>query len=184
MGARRVVIDGVFLPHDKMHPPIAGTLDGNMYDPGLGVGGGPVYPPEGGGESPPGIWGPTDPRPTPPIYFPPGGGGGGGPGGRPEHPIAGPPDHIWGPTDPRPTPPIYLPPGTIPGFPSHPIVIPPGEPGEPTHPIVLPPPGGTEPPQVLKNWEVKTYWSASTGWGVAIVPSESHPGVPTPSAKP
>jgi hypothetical protein len=30
---------------------------------------------------------------------------------------------------------------------------------------------------------VKTYWSPATGWGVAIVPSESHPGTPTP-AKP
>ena len=38
----------------------------------LGVGGGPVIPPG----MPPGIWGPTDPRPTPPIYLPPGGSGG------------------------------------------------------------------------------------------------------------
>ena len=44
--------------------------------------------PEGGE----GIWGPTDPRPTPPIHLP----GGGGEG-------------IWGPNDPRPTPPIHLP---------------------------------------------------------------------------
>jgi hypothetical protein len=82
-----------------------------------------------------------------------------------------------------PTPPIYLPPETIPGVPAHPIYIPPTiwpSPGVPTHPIVIPPP--PEKPQVLENWEVKTAWSPESGWVVAIVPSESHPGVPTPSA--
>jgi hypothetical protein len=85
---------------------------------------------------------------------------------------------------PVPTPPIYLPPGTIPGLkPEHPIYIPPssGVPGVPTHPIVLPPPGSPDKPEVAENWDVKTAWSAETGWVVAIVPSESHPGTPTPS---
>src|SRR5499427_1259276 len=69
----------------------------------------PVTPP---GQQPPlGIWGPTDPRPTPPIYIPQ------------------PPLGMWGPNDPRPTPPIYIPPvggGTPPGVPIHPIWGPPG----------------------------------------------------------
>jgi hypothetical protein len=121
------------------------------------VGGGPIIPPELPG-APPGIWGPTDPRPTPPIYLPvvppnvvmppiyipvypshpiairP-------PGTevppRPEHPIPPvvwpplperPPLGIWGPTDPRPQPPIYIP------------IAPPPVEGEahPEHPIYFP----------------------------------------------
>ena len=39
------------------------TLVGLSHITGLEVGGGPVYPPE--------IWGPNDPRPTPPIHIPP-----------------------------------------------------------------------------------------------------------------
>jgi hypothetical protein len=87
-----------------------------------------------------------------------------------------------------PTPPIYLPPGTIPGTkPEHPIYIPPSiwpNPGVPTHPIVLPPPGSPpdQKPEVLENWDVVTAWSPESGWVVAIVPSDTHPGVPTPSA--
>jgi hypothetical protein len=81
-----------------------------------------------------------------------------------------------------PTPPIYLPPGSVPGYPEHPIYLPPSNPpGVPTHPIALPPPGSTEPPDVLDNWEIKTAWSPQSGWVVAIVPTENHPGVPTPS---
>lgn len=58
-----------------------------------------------------GIWGPTDPRPTPPIYWPgfPGGGGGGGGGGQPTHPIALPGDPWWG-ADLKPEHPIVIPP--------------------------------------------------------------------------
>jgi hypothetical protein len=52
----------------------------------------------------------------------------------------------------------------------------------PTHPIVLPPPGGDGKPAVLQNWDVKAGWSEQSGWVVAIVPSEQHPGTPTPSA--
>lgn len=62
---------------------------------GLSVGGGPIIPPDAGGDGDH-IWGPTDPRPTPPIHIPP--------TTLPELP-----DHIWGPNDPRPNPPIYLP---------------------------------------------------------------------------
>jgi hypothetical protein len=69
--------------------------------------------------------------------------------------------------------------------PEHPIYIPPsvGIPGFPTHPIVLPPPGSEEKPEVLENWDVKTYWSPATGWGIAIVPTETQPGTPTPSRR-
>jgi hypothetical protein len=164
----------------------------------------PSHPIAPGGR-PPGIWGgaPTypdigfpgpQPTPTPPIYYPPSGGGGHPPPLYPTHPIApgGRPPGIWGgaPTypdiggpgpQPTPTPPIYLPPGTLPGHPEHPIYIPPsvGIPGFPTHPIVVPP--APEKPQVLENWDVKAAWSPQSGWVVAIVPSEEHPGVPTPS---
>ena len=67
--------------------------------------------------------------------------------------------------------------------PEHPVVIPPPTPvypPEPTHPIVLPPPGGGE-PQPDRKWEVKLYWTEEGGWGVALVPTEEHPGVPTPA---
>jgi hypothetical protein len=131
---------------------------------------------------PPSIWGGGNyPLPTPPIYHPP---GPVDPGY--SHPL--PPPGTWGGTPPHtPMPPIYLPPGTIPGLkPEHPIYIPPtiwgpGDP-RPTHPIVLPPPGSDEKPEVLENWDVKSYWSPATGWGIAIVPTEQHPGVPTPSS--
>ena len=57
------------------------TLVGVASITGLGVGGGPI--------NPPGIWGPTDPRPG---------------WGLPEQPPG-----IWGPTDPRPSHPIVIP---------------------------------------------------------------------------
>ena len=146
---------------------------------------------------PPGIWGPTDPRPMPPIYLPPITGAG---GEHPAHPIVIPPGSIDGehPEHPivipppgggeHPAHPIVIPPGGIDGeHPAHPIVIPPPAPGEPSHPIVIPPDppsGGTpEPPEIMNNWDVKTYWTPLTGWGVAIVPSEEHPGVPVPSKR-
>ena len=89
----------------------------------------------------------------------------------PAHPIVLPPE-ISGPPGPWPTPPIYLPPDPghpPPLLPTHPIVLP---------PIDIPPPdGGTQ-----DKWQVQTYWTPETGWGVAIVPG---PGatVPTPSKK-
>jgi hypothetical protein len=152
------------------------------------VGGGPIYPP-----SPPvGIW-PTPPggyfpsHPISPGGPPPGYWGGVAPP-LPTHPISpgGPPLGIWGGGNvPVPTPPIYLPPGTLPGLsPEHPIYIPPSiwpPGGVPTHPIALPPPGSEGKPDVLENWDVKAAWTPTSGWIVAIVPSETHPGVPTPS---
>ena len=85
--------------------------------------------------------------------------------------------------------PIVIPPdGLAPGIPSHPIYWPihpdqglpptPGEPGEPatpTHPIVIPGDDERNP-----KFEVKTAWTAQTGWVVAIVPTEEAT-VPTPS---
>jgi hypothetical protein len=169
------------------------------------VGGGPIYPPS---QPPVGIWPgpgypahPIAPGGPPPVVWP-------GPGypahpiapggpppvvwpgpGYPAHPIApgGPPLGIWGGGNvPMPTPPIYLPPGTLPGVkPEQPIYIPPSiwpPPGVPSHPIALPPEGSGEKPDVLENWDVKAAWTPTSGWIVAIVPSESHPGIPTPSA--
>ena len=176
---------------------------GELYYSDLTIGGGPIIPPA----QPPGYWGGiAPPLPTHPIApggTPPGIWGGapppyvdiGGPG--PQPPTGGVPPGYWGgvapplPTHPigpggqppQPTHPIVMPPGTIPGLkPEHPIYIPPPtSPGVPTHPIVMPPPGSTEPPEVLSNWDVKTVWTAQAGWMIAIVPSETHPGVPTPS---
>lgn len=133
--------------------------------PPLGIwGGAPPYPDQGLPPSGVGIW-PSPGHPAHPIA----------PGGQPPGPSQGPG---------FPTPPIYLPPGTLPGHPEHPIFIPPSVniPNFPTHPIVLPPPGSGDKPQVLENWDVKTAWSPQSGWVVAIVPSEEHPGTPTPSA--
>jgi len=166
-------------PTPPIHLPPAG---GGGAPPGIwppaGVVSPPIYYPPEIWPQPPakpplGIWGGGNvPMPTPPIYIPPAGGGGQPPG-------------IWGPLPGFPTHPIVLPPGTLPDHPEHPIVIPPdpGVPGVPAHPIVLPPPGSPpdQKPEVLENWDVKSYWSPATGWGVAIVPSQEHPGVPTPS---
>lgn len=103
------------------------TIVGNASLTGLGVGGGPIVPPEGGGSEPPlGIWGPTDPRPTHPITGLPGYG-----------PPIGQPPGIWGPNDPRPTPPIYLPPEHVPPEMKPPETPPPGS----TAPV--PPPSGS-----------------------------------------
>lgn len=96
------------------------VIVGEVYDPGLSIGGGPIIGgPPGGGASP-----------MPPIYYPP---------VYPMHPIVIPPDAI---APGVPTHPIY-----IPVYPMHPIVIPPGSigPGVPTHPIVLPPPAPAHP---------------------------------------
>src|SRR3974390_137101 len=146
------------------------VIIGEIYDPTLSVGW-PLPPPGAGGGQPPGIWPPVGVV-TPPIYYPP-------EIWPPRPPSAGQPPGIW-PSPGYPAHPIVLPPGFIPGLkPEHPIVIPPTEPGVPAHPIVIPPPPAK--PEVLENWEAKTYWTPQTGWAVAIVPSESHPGVPTPS---
>ena len=86
MAAVEVTISGVL--YDKLSRstrPV--VLIGEASLTGLEIGGGPVYPPPGGA-NPPGIWGPTDPRPGNPIPI--------YPGGTPN------PPGIWGPTDPRP----------------------------------------------------------------------------------
>jgi homeobox protein ESX1 len=111
---------GARIPKESNMAEVDVTIVGKMYVPEVSH---PIAP----GGQPPGIWGPTDPRPTPPIYIP-----------------VVPPNVVM--------PPIY-----IPIVPSHPIVLPPpGEPPVPTHPIELPPviwppqppgaPGGGAPP--------------------------------------
>jgi len=115
------------------------------------------------------------------------------------------PDHTLPGDLPRPEHPIYypLPPGA-PVDPDYGVPIehpdqglPTPSPGTPTHPIVLPPeteggwgpiyiwgggPGARPPiaapepptsPDV--KWEVKTAWTASTGWIVIAVPTGAHP---------
>lgn len=174
------------------------VIRGRMYRSDRHVGGGPIYPPEEGG-GPPGDAHPEHPivlppeeppYPAHPIVIPPGFID----GVHPEHPIVIPPPlTIWGPNDPRPTPPIVIPPEVFPpdARPEHPIVIPPPDliiwggpydPPHPAHPIELPPDGeGGVDPKPMENWDVKTYWTPEGGWAVALVPSESNPGVPTPS---
>jgi hypothetical protein len=106
----------------------------------------------GGGGSPPGVWGPTDPRPSQPIFFP-----------RPGDP---PPIGHWGP----PVDPGYgVDVGTGPVRPAHPIVLPPNLPPE-----IPPPDGGGSPIKV----EWVTGWTPLTGWVVVGIPTDPHP---TPS---
>lgn len=83
------------------------TIQGNAT--ALQIWGGPIdpYPDHGLPGQPPHIWGPTDPRPTPPIS--------GIPGLPGYQPPAERPPVIWGPTDPRPTVPIFWP-----GYPAWP----------------------------------------------------------------
>lgn len=87
-------------------------LPGNQPYPDQGLPGNQPYPDQGLPGRPPGMWGPNDPRPTPPIYIPPEG--------------SPPPLGIWGPTDPRPG---WGLPGPQP-HPEHPIVLPPDLPEE------------------------------------------------------
>lgn len=134
MSSVPVMISGVLWDH-ALKAGRAVTLMGEATIPGLGVGGGPIYPPEQppGGGSPPGIWGPPGPWPTPPINFPPGWVGGVPPGGG-----GGQPPGIW-PNPPEGQAPI----------PSHPIALPgdPWWPGNAPKPPEMPPPGS--PPVVL-----------------------------------
>lgn len=129
-----VTITGVL--YDKVNRTSQNVvLIGDAYITGLTIGGGPIIPP---GQPPLGIWGPTDPRPTPPIPIYPGGtpnppviwpGPGVPPEGQapiPSHPIALPGDPWWPPTAPPTMPPPGSPPVIIPG-------------GTPVHPITPPP---------------------------------------------
>lgn len=130
MAAVEVTISGtLYDKNSRVGTPV--TLIGEAIVTGLGVGGGPIVPPP----QPPGIWGPTDPRPTPPIANVPG-----VPGYRP------PGDHIWGGgNEPFPTPPIHIPPlppnveQPQPGDPTKPLPPPPGAGGWPVQPQTPPP---------------------------------------------
>lgn len=117
MAAVEVTISGML--YDKINRTTQNVvLIGEATLTGVGIGGGPIYPPPGGGGGdgkPPGIWGPTDPRPTPPIAFPPGWVGGVPPGGWPDPPT--PP----GSNIPPPGSPPVIVPGTTP---THPITPP------------------------------------------------------------
>jgi hypothetical protein len=150
-----------------------------------------ALPPTWGGQ-PPSIW-PSPGVPTHPIYLPPGI----WPSpGVPTHPIApgGPPPGYWGGAPlPVPTPPIYYPtpplyPSQGPGFPTHPIVIPPEQPkppegsgGVPVTPIAGVPVGD----------KFVGYWSPAYGWvlvpaagpigsGESLPESPETPTEPTP----
>lgn len=135
--------------------------------------------------NPPGIWGPTDPRPGWGLPGQPPGIWGGGnqpfptpPIVIPQPPGGGPPVVIW-PNPGRPTHPIVipLPPIDIDAHPEHPIVLPPPEPpgiwgplpGFPTPPIVIPPWEGER----LIDWQV--VWSPTNGWQVIGTPNPDHP---------
>jgi hypothetical protein len=135
----------------------------------------------GGAEPPLGIWGGGNvPYPTPPIA--PGGpplgtwGGAGQPFPTPPMAPGGPPLGTWGGGNvPMPVPPIYFPPadGGLPPYPSQ-------GPGFPTHPIALPPDlPPTMPSPDNRPIEWKSGWTQATGWVVVGVPSGPHP---TPSA--
>ena len=165
--------------------------------------GGEVQPPHPG-QPPLGIWGPTDPRPTPPIHMPPSGGGQpprpwgpihypdqGLPGNQP-YPDQGLPGNQPYPdqglpgSQPRPSHPIYIPPAG--GQPPLGIWGPtdprpgyglPGPQPRPEHPIVLPPDLPEETPEGGKI-EWKTAWTPQTGWIVIGIPAEGTL-VPTPS---
>lgn len=117
MAAVEITISGVL--YDKYNRTTQNVvLIGEASLTGLQIGGGPVIPPG----QPPGIWGPTDPRPSNPIPI--------YPGGTPN------PPGIWGPTDPRPSNPI----SGIPGLPGY--EPPPVDPPDPPDVVKPPPPDG------------------------------------------
>lgn len=104
MAAVEVTISGML--YDKLARTTQNVvLVGEASLTGLGVGGGPIIPPSGGGGGGggggTGIWGPTDPRPTPPIAGIPGLPG--GPGQQPH------PEHPWVPPTPKPPEPVQPP---------------------------------------------------------------------------
>lgn len=124
MAAVEVTISGVL--YDKLNRTQQQVvLIGEGSLTGLGVGGGPMPPGQGGGGLPDHIWGGGNvPMPTPPIANVPG-----APGYRPPG--------IWGGGNvPMPTPPIYLPPEQVPPEMKPPETPPPGS----TAPV--PPPAG------------------------------------------
>jgi len=100
MAGIKLTMNAVVVPLGKAagDQPYPALITGTASYTGLEVGGGPIMPPAGGGGAPgvpthpiynpPGIWGPTDPRPTPPIYIP---APPGEPPPHPAHPIVLPP---------------------------------------------------------------------------------------------
>ena len=138
MAAVDITISGVL--YDKVArttTPV--SIVGEASLTGLGVGGGPIVPGE-----PPGIWGPTDPRPTPPIHIPPPGFG-----HHPAHPIVLPPN-----------------------VPAHPIVIPP-PPGstEPPDLIIWPPlPNNDLPVPPIVDPCHRLVYSLRYGWALVQLP--------------
>jgi hypothetical protein len=107
-------------------------------------------------------------------------------GGHPEHPIVLPPQQppgIW-PSPGYPSHPIYIPPTGIwpsPGYPAHPIYNPPGiwpSPGYPAHPIVLPPEQGGPPPGIWPSPGFPSHPIAPGGPPPSIWPSPGFPAHP------
>lgn len=152
MASVEVTITGML--YDKLNRTTQNVvLIGEASLTGVGIGGGPVIPPGGGGGgggNPPGIWGPTDPRPSNPISGIPG-----LPGYEPPRPSQ--PPGIWGGgNEPFPTPPIVIPPDRVP-----PDMQPPGGPPPAGTTTPVPPPAGSGgwpvqpiavPPYVVLNY--------------------------------
>lgn len=167
MAAMDVTISGVlFDKTGRTSQPV--VLIGEATLTGLGVGGGPMPPGQGG--QPPGIWGPTDPRPGWGLPQPPGRPPGiwGGPiDPYPGHPLPGQPPGIWGPTDPRP--------GVGP-------IIPPGPPDGGQPPVDTVPGGDKPPPAGQAGWGYVAEWSDGTPGGWGFFPAESDK--PQPPSQP
>jgi hypothetical protein len=174
------------------------VIVGEVYDPTLGIGGGPIIPPEGGAEPPLGIWGPTDPRPTPPIYIPvppppesglspehpifipvypahpivipvpPQPPSGGGE--HPEHPI---PPVVWPPMPPKPPLGIW---GPTDPRPTPPIHLPPVHAQPPIYIPIIPPEGGGEPGTPAHPIYMPVYPSHP----IVLPPDEEEPPKPPP----
>jgi hypothetical protein len=132
---------------------IGGTSGSGPVDPGYGQqtppgqiwgGAGQPYPPGSGQPGSPG-WTPHPEHPIPPGIWHGGmPGGGGGSGGQPPHPSQGP------------------------GFPTHPIFIPPNQP-----PV--------DPPEDQSKIEWKSGWTADQGWVTVGIVTPEFPH-PTPSS--
>jgi len=169
MPTYQCVINGTITIPEEVAPP----------SPPLGIWGGGNLPimghPIAPGGPPPGIWGGAPPQIGYPLPQPPLGFWGGVAPPYPAHPIApgGPPLGFWGGVAP---PQVGYPLPPVAGTPGHPIVLPP--PGQPAHPIVIPP---DEPGAPERKFEVKTVWTAQTGWVVVAIPAEGTQ-VPTPAS--